>query len=384
MTSRPRRGVFHRGSATEPVRLLATTNGGLEAIAADEIQELLGTDASVHHRGVVEFEGTPGDVYELHYRGRTLHRIMAVLVDGPIEELADVYELTAAAPVADRLPSDDFGVVGTRHGSHEFTSVDVAERVGQAVIDSYREATGTRLPVDLDDPTVRLEAYVYDDRFTLAVDLTGESLHKRPYRVCEHDAPVRGTLAYAMIRIAEWGPDDRLIDPMAGSATIPTEAALAATDRVPRPDLDPKFGALPGYDGDRFRRGRAAHVEDGSAAVADDALDIEAREIRERWRRCARINREAAGLEDAFEIADADARTAPIDADCVVTNLPFGVRTGTDLRELYGAFVNRIEEGDVGRLVALTTSPELLPIEPTARYDIPYGRLDAAIVVWEP
>jgi len=364
------------------VRLLATTNGGLEAIAADEIRELLGSDASIHHRGVVEFGGTPGDVYKLHYRSRTLHRIMAVLVDGPAEELADVYDLTAAAPIADRLPNADFGVVGTRHGSHEFTSVDVAERVGQAVIDSYRDATGTRLPVDLDDPTVRLEAYLYDDRFTLAIDLTGESLHKRPYRVCEHDAPVRGTLAYAMVRIAEWSPEDRLIDPMAGSATIPTEAALAATGRVPRPDLDPSFEALPGYDGERFRQRRAAHVEDGS--VADDALDIEAREIRERWRRCGRVNREAAGLEDAFGIVDADARAAPIDADRVVTNLPFGVRTGTDLRELYGAFVDRIEEGDVGRLVALTTSPELLPIEPTARYDIPYGRLDAAIVVWEP
>ncbi|WP_181690875.1 THUMP domain-containing protein [Natronomonas sp. LN261] len=368
------------------MRLLATTNGGLETIAAGEIHELVGSDASRHHRGVVEFDGDEADVYELHCRGRTLHRIMAVLVDDTVEELEDVYAATERGPIADRLPEADFGVVGTRHGEHAFTSVDVAERVGQAVIDAYRDATGVRLPVDLDDPTVRLEAYLYDDRFTLAVDLTGASLHKRPYRVCEHDAPVRGTLAYAMLRIAGWTPDDRLVDPMAGSATIPTEAALAATEAVPRPDLDPNFGALPGYDGDRFRRRHEAYATASAALEATDpsALDIEAREVRARWRRCARVNREAAELEDAFGIVDADARTASIDADCVVTNLPFGVRTGTDLRELYAGFVDRLEAGSVGRLVALTTSPELLPVDPTERYEIPYGRLDATIVVWEP
>ena len=363
------------------MKLLATTNGGLETVAAAEIDDLVGADPSTHHRGVVEFDGTPEDVYELHYRSRTLHRVMAVLADGPVAALSDVYDATARAPIADRLPDADFGVVGTRHGTHEFTSVDVAERVGQAVIDTYRDATGTRLPVDLDDPTVRLEAYLYDDRFTLAADLTGESLHKRPYRVCEHDAPVRGTLAYAMLRIADWTPTDRLVDPMAGSATIPTEAALAALDRVPRPDLDPAFEVLPGYDGDRFRRLRTEHAERAAGDGGRPDLDIEARETRKRWRRCARVNREAADLEDTFDIVDLDARDAPIDADCVVTNLPFGVRTGTDLQELYAAFVGRLEAGGVGRLVALTTEPELLPLEPTARHDIPYGRLDAAIVV---
>ena len=359
------------------MRLLATTNGGLESIAAAEVGDLVGSDASLHHRGVIEFRGGVEDVYELHYRARSLHRVMAVLVDERVETLADVYRSTRTAEVAAELPEATFGVVGTRHGSHEFTSVDVAERVGQAVIDAYRDATGTRLPVDLDNPTVRLEAYLYDDRFTLGIDLTGDSLHKRPYRVCEHDAPIRGTLAYAMLRIAGYDADDRLIDPMAGSATIPIEAALAARNRVPRPEFEPAFGALPGYDIDRFRRLRGALPEDSVA------LDIEARDRRERWRRCGRVNRDAAGLSDAIDVVDADARSAAIDADCVVTNLPFGIRTSEDIRALYADFSDRLAEGDVGRFVGLTTAPELLGFEPTERYEIPYGRLDATIVVRE-
>ncbi len=359
------------------MQLLATTNGGLEAIAADELHELVDADVSVHHRGVVEFDGTPADVYNLHYRARTIHRIMAVLVDETVAGLEDIYDRTTEAAIAERLPNADFGVVGTRHGTHEFTSVDVAERVGQAVIDTYREETGVRLPVDLDDPTVGLEAYVYDDRFTLAVDLTGDSLHKRPYRVCTHDAPLRSTLAYSMLRIAEWTPDDRLVDPMAGSATIPIEAALAATDRIPRPDLDPAFEALPAFDGDRFRALRNARKP------RSHSLDLEARDRREKWCRCARVNCNAAGVSDFIDIVTADAREEPIDAECVVTNLPFGIRVSDDLRLLYRAFYDRLCEGNVGRLVALTTAPEHLPFEPTDRYAIPYGRLDATIVVFE-
>jgi len=360
------------------VRLLATTNGGLESVASAELAELVGADPERHHRGVVAFEGSRDDVYDLHVRSRTCHRLLEVLVEGRVEELEDIYRLTRRVDLAAQLPDESFGVVGTRHGSHEFTSMDVAERVGQAVIDGYREATGRRLPVDLDDPTVRLEAYCYDDRFTLAVDLTGDSLHRRPYRECEHDAPLRATLAYSLLRLADYGPDDRLVDPMAGSATVPIEAALAATDRPPRPDLEPALAALPRYDAARFRRRRAAYEP------RSPSLDVEARERRAKWLRCARINVAAAGLEDAVDVVEADAREATLVADRVVTNLPFGVRTDEDLRDLYGAFADRVRDGSVGRLVALTTRPDLLPLAVEERHDVPYGRLDVSVVVAEP
>lgn len=358
------------------MHLLATTNGGLESVTADELADLVGVDASVHHRGVVEFDGGFDDVYDLHYRSRTVHRILEVLVDAPIAELEDVYDRTREVDLAAHLPFATFGVVGTRHGTHGFTSMDVAERVGQAVIDGYRASTGERLPVDLDDPTVRLEAYLYDDRFTLAVDLTGESLHKRPYRICEHDAPLRSTLAYSMVRLAGHGADDRLVDPMCGSATIPIEAALAATDRIPTPDATPMFGALPRYDLETFRDRRTAH------RTLSPTLDIEGRDRREKWLRCARANCEAAGIDRDVSLRNADARAASIDADCVVTNLPFGIRVSDDLRKLYAALTDRLREGRFERFVALTTKPELLPLEPTERYDIPYGRLDASVVVY--
>ncbi len=384
---------FASTAATGDVHLLATTNGGLEAVAAAELAELVGADATVHHRGVVEFEGSVDDVYALLARSRTCHRVLEVLADGRVEDLEGIYDRARGVDLARHLPFADFGVVGTRHGDHGFTSVDVADRVGQAVIDGYREATGDRLPVDLDDPTVRLEAYLYDDRFTLAVDLTGDSLHRRPYRVCTHDAPLRATMAASMLRLASYTSGDRLVDPMAGSGTVPIEAALAATDSPPRPELDPALAALPRYDVATFQD-RLAGLDRRDAPPSDLDLDLdlnlnldlnlEARDRRERWCRCARVNRDAAGLSEVVEVVRADAREATLEADCVVVNLPFGIRVSEDLRELYRTFADRLREGGVDRLVALTTKPEFLPLEPRERYELPYGRLDATILVCEP
>ena len=166
---------------------------------------------------------------------------------------------------------------------------------------------------------------------------------------------------------------------MAGSATVPIEAALATTDRPLRPDLEPAFAALPRYDVDRFDEYRATH----QPAAAGTDLHVEARDRRAKWLRCARENVEAAGVDHAVDVVQADARVATLDADVVVTNLPFGIRLEEDLRDLYGAFADRVRDGSVGRLVALTTRPDLLSLEPLERHDVPYGRIDATVVVWD-
>ena len=78
------------------MRLLATTNGGLESVTSAELAELVGADPERHHRGVIEFDGSHEDVYDLHYRSRTCHRVMEVLVNERVSELSDVYDATRA------------------------------------------------------------------------------------------------------------------------------------------------------------------------------------------------------------------------------------------------------------------------------------------------
>jgi len=374
------------------VQYLATTTPGLERVAIEEVRDLLGVDAERRYRGTIGFEADERAVYDLNYRSRTLHRVGIVLLDRAFEELADAEDLerlgsaVRALPIAEYVDADStFGVRPTRHGDHEFTSMDVGDVTGQAVIDAYREATGDRLPVDLDDPDVIFRAFVREDRFYFALDATGErSLHRRHYRVCEHNSPLRPTIGAAMLRLAGYDPGDRLLDPMCGSGTILAEAALSATGESPGAHRERfAFERLATFDPEQFRRLRSAAEQrrQERPEPPDLAGSIRGTDARERWIRCARENLAAAGVDDAVDVERGDATERPIDADLVVSNLPFGIRTPVDLRELYAGLSERLLEADWDRAVLLTTRPEFLDLTPAEVIDVRYGRLDASVVV---
>lgn len=362
------------------MRLLATTNPGLESVAGEEIADLVGADAERRYRGAVAFEAPPSAVPLLNRRARSLHRVLAVLCDRTVPGIAleDTYDLARSAGVEEWVaPSQSVAVRSTRHGEHDFGSPDVAERVGQAVVDAVRDARGDRPPVDLDDPDVVVRVFVREEDVLLTVDTTGErSLHRRPYRVSEHDAPVRPTIAWSMLRVAGVGPADSLLDPMCGSATIPIEAALDALDRPPSPGRSYAYERLTPLDDVEF--------ED---PVPRDTLPpgtrIEGVEIDPERVEQARENVASAGLAEAVTVREDDATTLDLTADRVVTNLPFGHRTDGDLAGLYHEFSARVRAGSWDTLVALTTRPELLAVPVDREIPLRYGRLEATIVVAE-
>jgi len=357
---------------------VATTNPGLERVASAEVSDLVGSDATTDHRGAVRFACGPGDFARLNCCSRTLHRVLAVLLETRFDDLDGVERVVRRLPLERYLDAgQSFAVRASRHGDHPFGSPDVAEAVGQAVIDGYRDATGHRLAVDLDGPDVALHAAVRHDRFRLAVDTTGVSLHDRGWRVCEHAAPVRPTVAASLVRLSGFGPGETLLDPTCGSGTVPVEAGLAVGDRPHSPDR--------GYALDRL-----AFLPDGSheggapgdRAGAGDETRVTGRDVDPSWVECARENARAAGVEalSTFEVADATA-TPPV-ADRVVCNPPYGVRLG-DPEPLYRELFRSFDRGSWSRLVLITGREGLVPWEPDERLDVPLGRLEAAVLVFE-
>jgi 23S rRNA G2445 N2-methylase RlmL len=252
----------------------------------------------------------------------------------------------------------------------------VADAVGRAVVEGYPDATGHRLPVDLDDPDVTLYAAIRHDRFRLAVDTTGASLHDRGWRVCEHDAPVRPTVAASLVRLAGFEAGESLLDPTCGSGTIPVEAVLAARAAPHSPDrgyaLD-RLAFLPSDPPDA-PEGRTRDPEDGTAVTGRD-LDPS-------WVECARKNAAAAGVEATatFEVADAT-RTPPA-ADRVVCNPPSGVRL-EDPEPLYRGLFRSLDRGSWSRLVLVTAREDLVPWEPDERLAVPLGRIEAAVLAFD-
>ncbi len=360
------------------MKLLATTNPGLESVAAAEVAALTGATARRRYRGAVAFGADSPAVVGLNCRARSLHRVLVVLRDVTLSppSLAAVRDQTWTAAVARWVaPDQSFAVRATRHGDHEFGSPAVADRVGQAVRDAVRAATGETPAVDLEDPDVVVRAFVREDDFLLAVDTTGRSLHDRAYRVRDHDAPLRPTVAWSLVHLAGFGPGDTLLDPTCGTAPVPIEAALDALDRPPTPDREYAFERLRPLR-DVAPPSAPAPRDELPAGTTVEGVELDADRVA-----AARENVAAAGVADAVTVRQGDATETAMTADCVVANLPFGHRTESGVAGLYDGLSARLREGSWRRFVALTTRPELLSVPVTRTVDVRLGRLEATVVV---
>jgi Predicted N6-adenine-specific DNA methylase len=356
------------------MELLATTNRGLETVAIEEIEALTGATATVRHPGMVAFRADEQAVYRLIAGARSIHRVLLTLARGTVADLDEIYQVTRESdPPASLSPDRSFAVRAQRRGEQPFESPDVASTVGQAVIDSY----DTPPAVELDDPAVVLRAMVRGERFVLAADTTGRSLHRRWYRRVEHDAALRPTVAYSMLHVGGYDPTDRLVDPMCGCGTISIEAALAARDRSPATDREPALVRLRPFDADRYRMVRANLTESGTTPTS-----IVGRDAARKWITGARENAAAAGVIEDITFAVADATDRPVAADLVAVDLPFGVRTDSDPESLYAEVFDALGD-NWDRLVALTTREELVPYEPARTIEVRRGRLDASVLLIE-
>jgi len=362
------------------VRFLATTNRGLETVANEEIQSLVGGSPSLHHPGMVEFEAADSAVGTLHNRARSLHRVFIERSRGRFDSLDDIYDIARGLDITALLGSaQSFAVRAQRHGDHEFGSPGVERVVGQAIIDSSREARNVRPPVDLEDPAVIFRILVRHDRVVIAVDATGQqSMHRRWYRKVEHDAALRPTLAYAMLHLADYRGNERLADPMCGTGTIPIEAALLAANRSPTRDHDPAFHGFDFLDVNDWNKQERDDIGQSGSVGAPSILG---RDVSEHWIRGARENAAAAGVSELIEFETADATARETDTEVVVTDLPFGVRTEKAAlpqlyREAFGALGT-----DWETLVVLTAREDLVPHDPRETYSLRRGRLEVSLLV---
>jgi tRNA (guanine6-N2)-methyltransferase len=374
---------------TDSWHFLATTNRKLESVAIEEVANLVDAEATVAYPGVIQFTGDEAALARLHRCSRSLHRILLELARTECATLADVRAGVREIDVPAYLgPEQSFAVRARRRGEHPFGSPDVEREVGQVIVDEYRSREGTRPPVDLDDPDVLFRVIVRDERARVTIDTTGQrSLHRRWYRRCEHEAALRPTLAYAMLTIAGYEPGDRLVDPMCGCGTIPIEAALLARGRSPTPDCTPPSARFRFLDGDPAGPARTPpdHNQAGVCSCGDTPAAVPNTVGTDHDRTAvagARENARAATIADQVLFAQGDARHLPVEGDVVVTDMPFGVRTGGALRPLYDGFFEAVERETWDRVVVLTAREDLAP-EPDRSIPIRRGRMDASILVFE-
>ena len=340
------------------MKLFATTVQGMEDIAAEEAERLTGCRAEPDV-GKVFLQAPLEAVYRLNLASRTLNRVFIELCRESFETLSDLYRLAYGIDYTEFIdPDQSFAIRSERVGVHSFTSIDVSRVVGQAVIDSYMAVKGRRLRVDLEEPDVELYCLVRGDEFIMGVDTTGRSLHRRGYRVYEHPAALKPTIASAMLLLSGWRPDETLIDPMCGGATIPIEAAMIAWKRAANRDRrDFNLLRLRLFDADALEEERERLRE----AETLGHHPIYGLEKYVKHLEGGRRNAEKAGVIETLilKLGDAiDPSSYPEGVNHIVVNPPYGVRMvpREKIRRLYPAFLKALKKTAAGATLTVITA----------------------------
>lgn len=285
--------------------------------------------------GAVTVLGDLESAYRALMWSRVASRVLVPIAGFEAEDADALYEHAAKIAWWEHLGEDDTFIVevAAARGRDDHTRY-LAQRTKDAIVDVLRERLGARPNVDARDPNVRIHLH-WAHPCTLSIDLGG-ALHRRGYRPRGAPAPLRETLAAAMLHLSGWTPDATLLDPMCGSGTLLVEGACIARDRAP--GLERPLGTWRGHD-------RGAHsrvlteARERATAASDRPLAIYGRDRDPEAIALARESLAAAGVARGvtLEVGElADAR-APTESGHLVVNPPYGERLGTrgDLLRLY-------------------------------------------------
>lgn len=336
-------------------KLLANTPMGLERVVADEI-ESLGYETTLEN-GRVFFEGNADAIIRTNLMMRTADRIRIIIGDFEVSTFDELFEKTKALPWSDILgPSAEFPVTGRSHKSTLYSVPDVQRIVKKAVVEHLKGEFNIKGKLPETGPRYKIDVSIHKDRALLTIDTSGPALHKRGYRTGQGEAPIKETLAAAMLKLANYDGSKPLIDPFAGSGTIVIEAAMIALNIAPGSNRTfdaEKWDIIPEEE---WRKKRMALEE---AALYDKEVEIYASDIEERMIQIARDNAMEVGLDDniRFEVKDIHDLYIRQDSVQMVTNPPYGERIGEAkaVEDMYRK-VGKLMKGNPTLSVYLMTS----------------------------
>lgn len=207
------------------LELIATCPMGLEAIVARELKEL-GYDDRMVENGKVTFAAKEHDICRTNLWLRTADRVLVKMAEFPARTFEELFEGVKSIPWQDWIPEHgEFPVQGRSHKSI-LSSVPACQSIVKKAIVEKLKQQYKREWFEENGPRYVIEVSLLNDLATITLDTTGPSLHKRGYRKQATEAPLKETMAAALVLLSRWTPDRPLVDPFCGSGTIPIEAAM--------------------------------------------------------------------------------------------------------------------------------------------------------------
>ncbi len=208
--------------------LIATTLYGLEDLLAEELTGL-GAGAVRAHNRAVSFSGDKKMLYRANYQLRTALRVLKPLRSFPARNEEDIYRGVRDMAWERVMGPENTLAVETVLVSRKYKhSGYISQKVKDGIVDRFRDRVGSRPSVNLKDPDIRIHIHLGEANCDVLLDSSGESLHKRGYRIQAYKAPLNEVLAAGLIRLSGWEPDKRFVNPMCGSGTLAIEAGIIA------------------------------------------------------------------------------------------------------------------------------------------------------------
>jgi len=366
------------------MKFFVTAPLGVERVLAEELHELgVGRVRAV--TGGVELGGRWEDAYRVCLESRIALRVLFPLADAPCSGERDLYDAAREVAWEKHVSADTtlaVSAVGSAPGLDN--TMFVAQRTKDAVADRLRALTGARPSVDRKDPDVAVFVRLSRGRVTLALDLVGESLHRRGYREPGSAAPLKETLAAALLRLSGWDRRRPLVDPMCGSGTLPIEADLWARGVAPGLARE-RFGfeRWASFDASLAKRMRVLRARAAERARATgpevSGLDRDRDAVA-----LARRNAERAHARVRFSRAELESFRGSEPPGLVITNPPYGERLAAG-RSLYAELGEVLARLAPGHRVAVLLGPDS-PFRPPAgadRHKLRNGDLPCVLAVWD-
>ncbi|MED4453769.1 THUMP domain-containing class I SAM-dependent RNA methyltransferase [Metabacillus fastidiosus] len=337
--------------------LIATSAMGLEAVVGKEVKDL-GYDCTVEN-GKVIFEADELAVCRSNLWLRTADRIKIKVGEFKARTFDELFEATKSLNWGDYLPENaEFPVIGKSVKSTLASVPDCQSIVKKAIVENLKKHyKKTSAWLEENGPFYRVEVALLKDVATLTIDASGSGLHKRGFRTDQGQAPIKETLAAAMVLLTNWKPDRPFVDPFCGSGTIPIEAALIGQNIAPGFNRDFVSEDWHWIGKDKWNTARQ-EVED--KANYDQPLEIHGHDIDHRMIRIAEANAEEAGFNDLITFKQMQVKdfTTRQEYGTIVGNPPYGERLGEKkaVEQMYREMGKAFEPLDTWSIYMLTSN----------------------------
>ncbi|WP_321372980.1 class I SAM-dependent RNA methyltransferase [uncultured Draconibacterium sp.] len=358
--------------------LIAKTFSGLEDVLAKEVKRIGGKNVRRAKRAVF-YEGDLELIYRSNYLLRSALRILKEIEHFKFKNVDQFYLRCKKIKWQNYFNVDqNFVINSVVVNSRDFrNSMFASLKVKDAIADYFRENYGKRPSVDTDNPDIIINVHIFQDSCTLSIDSSGESLHKRGYRVKQGEAPLNEVLAAGMIYLSGWMGNSDFMDPMCGSGTLPIEAAMIAQN-IPAAKFRKEFAFQLWNDFDPILWEKVTEpVEKRDFRYTIYASDISGSNLLN-----AQTNARRALVFNKIKFKCTDFKNLELDLNnaTILTNPPYGERLKeTDLNGLYSMIGERLKHQYAGNSAWILSSSfeslKLVGLKPSQKIDLFNGAL---------